>query len=123
MASSFVDDSPRGFGLLQRDRDFEHYLDGVNYDLRPSLWVEPLGNWGRGAVQMIEIPTDDEINDNIVAFWVPQAPAQEGKSYAMRYRLHWFADATSPTTNYAQHGGHRDARGAATGEARPPAPQ
>src|SRR3546814_1461687 len=95
MASSFVDDSPRGFGLLQRDRNFEHYLDGVNYDLRPSLWVEPLGSWGRGAVQLIEIPTDDEIHDNIVAFWVPQEPAQAGTSYDMRYRLHWFADERS----------------------------
>src|SRR3546814_20607986 len=76
--------SPRGFGLLQRDRYFEHYLDGVNYDLRPSLWVEPLGSWGRGAVQLIEIPTDDEIHDNIVAFWVPQEPAQAGDRKSTR---------------------------------------
>src|SRR3546814_2688469 len=55
MASSFVDDSPRGFGLLQRDRDFEHYLDGVNYDLRPSLWVEPLGSWGRSEEHTSEL--------------------------------------------------------------------
>ena len=57
---------------MQRDRDFDHYQDdGVFYDRRPSLWVEPLGDWGAGAVQLVEIPTDDEIHDNIVAFWVP----------------------------------------------------
>ena len=51
--SSFVDASPRGFGLLQRDRNFDHYLDGVHYERRPSLWVEPLDNWGGGTVQLV----------------------------------------------------------------------
>src|SRR3546814_6564298 len=70
--SSFVDDNPRGFGLSQRDRNFDHYLDGVRYHLRPSAWVEPLGDWGRGVVQLVEIPTDDEIHDNICAMWIPE---------------------------------------------------
>jgi glucans biosynthesis protein len=77
-ASAFADTQPRGFGLLQRDRAFDHYQDGVHYEQRPSLWVEPLGDWGDGAVQLIEIPTDDEIHDNVVAFWVPKAPATAG---------------------------------------------
>ncbi|WP_289508119.1 glucan biosynthesis protein, partial [Escherichia coli] len=64
MASAFGDNNPRGFGLLQRDRDFNNYQDGVHYERRPSLWVEPLEGWGEGAVQLIEIPTDDEIHDN-----------------------------------------------------------
>ncbi|MDX3908108.1 MAG: glucan biosynthesis protein D [Pigmentiphaga sp.] len=89
MASAFSDGNPRGFGLLQRDRDFDHYLDGVYYDRRPSLWVEPLGDWGPGTVQLVEIPTDDEIHDNIVAMWVPAAPAAKGTSYRLKYRLHW----------------------------------
>src|SRR3712207_6378228 len=76
MASSFADERPRGFGLMQRDRAFDHYLDGVYYDRRPSLWVEPLSDWGRGAVQLIELPTDDEIHDNVVAAWVPAEPAR-----------------------------------------------
>ncbi|MDF7041553.1 glucan biosynthesis protein, partial [Escherichia coli] len=88
----FADDSPRGFGLLQRDRDFNNYQDGVHYERRPSLWVEPLEGWGEGAVQLIEIPTDDEIHDNIVAMWVPKAPARAGSQYRLRYRLHWLAD-------------------------------
>ncbi|HEY9548397.1 MAG TPA: glucan biosynthesis protein D, partial [Kiloniellaceae bacterium] len=78
ITSAFLDDSPRGFGLLQRDRNPDHYLDGVNYERRPSLWVEPLEPWGHGAVQLVEIPTDDEIHDNIVAFWVPRDPAEAG---------------------------------------------
>ncbi|RZL66071.1 MAG: glucan biosynthesis protein D [Variovorax sp.] len=88
-ASSFADTKPRGFGLLQRDRAFDNYQDGVFYEKRPSLWVEPLGDWGEGAVELIEIPTDDEIHDNTVAFWVPKAPAKAGSSYDLKYRLHW----------------------------------
>jgi glucans biosynthesis protein len=97
VASAFGDDNPRGFGLLQRDRSFDHYQDGVFYERRPSLWVEPLGNWGRGAVQLIEIPTDDEIHDNIVAAWVPEAPIRAGNSFRYAYRLHWQADEPDPT--------------------------
>jgi glucans biosynthesis protein len=95
--SSFADVSPRGFGLLQRDRNFDHYQDGVMYDRRPSLWVEPLNDWGSGAVQLVEIPTDDEIHDNIVASWAPSEPAKAGSSYRFRYRLHWLADEPYPT--------------------------
>jgi glucans biosynthesis protein len=91
-ASAFTDNNPRGFGLMQRDRAFDHYLDGVNYDKRPSLWVEPLEAWGAGTVQLIEIPTDDEIHDNILACWVPAAPARAGSAIALKYRLHWSAD-------------------------------
>jgi glucans biosynthesis protein len=95
--SSFSDQDPRGFGLLQRDRAFDHYQDGVLYDRRPSLWVEPLDSWGPGAVQLMELPTDDEIHDNIVAAWVPAEPAKAGSSRSLRYRLHWRADEPYPT--------------------------
>jgi glucans biosynthesis protein len=97
VTSSFVDANPRGFGLLQRDRMFDHYGDGVYYDRRPSLWVEPLGAWGAGAVQLVEIPTDDEIHDNIVAMWVPFAPAAAGSEVLLAYRLHWQADEPFPS--------------------------
>jgi glucans biosynthesis protein len=97
ITSSFADDNPRGFGLLQRDRNFDHYEDGVYYDRRPSLWVEPKGAWGKGAVQLVEIPTDDEIHDNIVAMWVPEKAAAAGSSMTLSYRLHWAADEPFPT--------------------------
>jgi glucans biosynthesis protein len=97
IASSFGDDNPRGFGLLQRDRNFDHYQDGVYYDRRPSLWVEPRGQWGKGAVQLVEIPTDDEIHDNIVAMWVPEKPAAAGSDTVLAYRLFWEADEPFPT--------------------------
>ena len=74
--STFDDQAPRGFGLLQRDRIFDHYLDGVRYDRRPSLWVEPLDDWGKGGIQLIELPTNDETEDNIVAMWVPKEPVK-----------------------------------------------
>src|ERR1700761_1884 len=88
-ASTFDDKTPRGFGLLQRDRIFDHYLDGVRYDKRPSLWVEPLGDWGEGEVQLIELPTEDEVHDNIVAMWVPRQAMKAGTSLTLKYRLHW----------------------------------
>ena len=91
--SSFLDKDPKGFGLLQRDRNFENYQDdGVFYNKRPSVWVEPVGGWGEGAVQLVEIPTDDEIHDNIVAYWVPREQARAGSEWAFRYRLHWVAE-------------------------------
>jgi glucans biosynthesis protein len=119
VTSSFLDESPRGFGLLQRDRELEHYLDGVNYHRRPSLWVEPLGHWGRGAVQLIEIPTDDEIHDNIVAFWAPEAPVRAGSSYDYRYRLHWLADEPYPAPGAARVVATRLGRGGEPGKPRP----
>jgi len=97
ITSAFSDERPKGFGLLQRDRSFDHYLDGVYYDRRPSLWIEPQGDWGRGTVQLVEIPTDDEIHDNIVAMWVPADPARAGQGVELRYRMHWAADEPYPT--------------------------
>jgi len=96
MASAFSDENPHGFGLLQRDRNFDHYQDGVNYERRPSLWVEPLSPWGKGSVQLVEIPTDDEIHDNIVAMWVPAEPAKAGARVDLSYKLYWQADEPFP---------------------------
>lgn len=118
IVSSFVDNNPQGFGLLQRDREFDHYLDGVHYQRRPSLWVEPLGNWGPGAVQLIEIPTDDEIHDNIVAMWVPEEPALKGNRYDLSYRLHWLADEPYPSP-LARTVATRIGRGGQPGQPRP----
>jgi len=95
--SAFADSNPRGFGLLQRERRFDEYLDGVHYERRPSLWVEPLSGWGSGSVQLVELHTTEELYDNIVAMWVPQAPARAGARYDLRYRLHWFADEPFPS--------------------------
>jgi glucans biosynthesis protein len=88
--NSYLDENPRGFGLLQRDRNWDHYQDdGVYYDRRPSLWVEPKSGWGRGAVQLFEIPTVDETSDNIVAFWNPAEKTKAGQELLFGYRLYW----------------------------------
>jgi glucans biosynthesis protein len=92
--SAFADTSPRGFGLMQRARQPGDYNDLVaHYERRPSLWVEPVGDWGQGAVMLVEIPTDKEINDNIVAFWRPAAPLAAGSEHRFDYRLHWCAQS------------------------------
>ena len=91
--TSFSDENPHGFGLLQRDRNFDHYQDlEAHYDVRPSVWVEPMGNWGAGAVRLVEIPTPDETNDNIVAFWVPANRPRVDEAFEFEYRLHWLLD-------------------------------
>jgi len=89
--NSYLDENPRGFGLLQRDRNWDHYQDdGVYYDRRPSLWVEPKSaGWGKGAVQLFEIPTADETSDNIVAFWNPAEKTKAGQELLFSYRLYW----------------------------------
>jgi glucans biosynthesis protein len=77
-----------GFGLLQRDRQFDHYQDLVaRYELRPTLWVEPQGDWGAGTVELVEIPSPVEYNDNIVAYWVPSAKTGKGQEFHFVYRL------------------------------------
>nr|WP_305729641.1 glucan biosynthesis protein G [Pseudomonas sp. B6002] len=94
--SNFSVENPRGFGLLQRGRDFSHYEDlDDNYDKRPSAWIEPEGDWGKGTVNLVEIPTADETNDNIVAFWSPAELPEVGKPLDVSYRLHWTMDEKS----------------------------
>ena len=91
--SNFSVENPRGFGLLQRGRDFSHYEDlDDNYDKRPSAWIEPQGDWGKGSVDLVEIPTADETNDNIVAFWSPDTLPEPLKPFDFAYRLHWTMD-------------------------------
>ena len=88
--SSFVDDNPRGFGLMQRARKFSDFADlEANYHKRPCLWVEPKDDWGQGAVTLVEIPADQEIYDNIVAYWRPRAPFAAGSQVDLSYRLSW----------------------------------
>jgi periplasmic glucans biosynthesis protein len=88
--STFGDTSPRGFGLTQRKRRLEDYDDlEARYERRPSLWVEPIGDWGEGAVQLLEIPTKDEVHDNIVAFWRPKQPLRAKSEVNYTCRLHW----------------------------------
>lgn len=91
--NAYSGENPRGFGLLQRDRNFDHYQDdGAFYERRPSLWVEPRSNWGKGSIQLVEIPTPDETADNIVAFWNPASPPQPGQELLFAYRLYWGAE-------------------------------
>ena len=91
--SSFVDENPEGFGLMQRPRKFSDYEDlEALYHKRPGLWVEPKGDWGRGAVTLVEIPADREVYDNIVAYWRPANPFPAGAEVPLAYRLTWGQD-------------------------------
>jgi glucans biosynthesis protein len=91
--STFVDRNPKGFGLIQRTRDFAEFQDlEAHYGERPSVWVEPIGEWGEGAVMLLELSTDEETRDNIAAFWSPRDGLSPGKVYQYRYRLHWCID-------------------------------
>ena len=102
LTTSFTVTHPRGFGLMQRDREFGHYEDlESRYDLRPSAWVSPLGDWGSGRVELVQLPTPNETNDNIVAYWVPDNPPRPGETFAFNYRISWQKDSeTRPPSSW-----------------------
>lgn len=86
--SDFHDNNNQGFGLLQRHRKFESYQDlDLCYELRPSYFVEPQGNWGEGKVELVEFPTADEANDNVVVSWVGATAPEVGKPFVYAYRI------------------------------------
>ena len=88
--SAFINDRPRGFGLLQRERQFTQFQDDdQHWEARPSLWIEPLSEWGEGSVVLVEIPSDAEINDNILCFWRPKQPLAAKAEAAFNYRQSW----------------------------------
>jgi periplasmic glucans biosynthesis protein len=117
--NTFVDRDIRGFGLLQRDRNFVHYLDdGIFYERRPSVWVEPLDGWGPGALHLLEIPTDDEVHDNIAVYWSPDQPFRAGEQRRYRYRLTWLDDIPFPET-LARAIGNWTGMGGRPGQKRP----
>ena len=99
----------KGFGLMQRDADFDHYQDiDARFEHRPSLWIEPLGDSAKGRLELIEIPSTKDYNDNILAFWLPDRsgpdaasgsqtePADSGTEMALAYRLYWMAPGATP---------------------------
>ena len=97
LTTSFSMTSPRGFGLMQRDRAPASYEDPeAQYERRPSAWVEPVGAWGAGRVELVQIPTPDETNDNIVAYWVPQVAPVPGQPFDFAYRIRWQSTGTTP---------------------------
>ncbi len=94
--NGFEAEEAPAFGLMQRDREFADYQDlESRYETRPSLWVEPQGGWGPGRVEMVLIPSDKEIHDNLVAFWTPQAPPDPAKMLQFDYRMRWLRDNSS----------------------------
>jgi glucans biosynthesis protein len=103
-ASAFLDKDPKGFGLEQRDRAFSTYEDlEASYQRRPSLWIEPRAGWGAGTVELIELPTEEEIHDNIVAFWRPSAPLEPGAPHALAYRMTWADTPPGPLPEARVH--------------------
>ena len=92
-ANAFTSQKLNGFGLMQRDRAHDSYADlEARYERRPSAWVETHGDWGDGYVELIQIPTKNEMNDNIVAYWVPDKPVKPGESRSFSYTVHWQRD-------------------------------
>lgn len=90
LTNTFSCGQPEGFGLMQRDTNFDHYQDlQARYGRRPSTWVEPKGDWGAGHIELFQIPTPNEYADNIVAYWVPEKSFELGESLHFDYRLTW----------------------------------
>lgn len=118
--SRLQDQAPRGFGLTQRPRDFQAFLDAeAHYERRPSQWVQPLDEWGPGSVELVEIPSQSETNDNITAYWLPDQPLAAGEARTYRYRTHTFG-AVPPGQEMARVLRTRQGWGAVPGEENPP---
>ncbi len=93
LVTSFAAQSLRGFGLMQRDRSFASYEDAeAHYERRPSAWITPLGNWGPGRVELVQLPAADEAEDNIVAYWVPKTLPRVGEALNLKWNLDWQGD-------------------------------
>jgi glucans biosynthesis protein len=99
LVTSFAVDNPQGFGVQQRDRHFYRYEDlEARYETRPSVWIEPRGAWGGGRIELVQIPTPDETNDNVVAYFVPDVSPAPQQGYDLDYRMLWQMDnETLPT--------------------------
>lgn len=96
--SVFGDDNPHGFGLAQRLRTFSEFQDlERRWDLCPSAWIEPVGDWGKGSVVLVEIPSDSEIHENITAYWRPKAKLPAGQEFSAAYRLRFTSNGAEPT--------------------------
>ena len=109
LVNSFQVNNPAGFGLSQRDLDFDHYQDlESNYENRPSLWISPVGNWGEGRVELIQIPTDKEVYDNIVAFFVPSKLPEKGEAPLLRLPDGLALLHGQPATSSRKSGRHQD---------------
>ncbi len=88
--SAFVDENPKGFGFLQTDRSFERFLDDEqHWESKPSLWVEPLGDWGPGWITLMEVPADSQLNQNMIAYWRPKAALAAGSENSFAFRQFW----------------------------------
>ena len=101
---NFADENPKGFGLLQRDRDFQHYQDlQMKYNVRPSAWVTPHNNWGKGAVQLIHAPSNNVNFDNVVLIWHPDQAVNAGDHRELSYTVDFYMnDATRPPMAYCK---------------------
>nr|WP_298249792.1 glucan biosynthesis protein G [uncultured Halomonas sp.] len=118
--SLLQDQAPGGFGLIQRQRDFQAFLDTeAHYERRPSQWVQPLEAWGPGSVELVEIPSQSETNDNITAYWVPEQSLAAGEARTYRYRTHTFA-AVPPGQEVARVLRTRQGWAAVPGQENPP---
>jgi glucans biosynthesis protein len=101
---NFLDENPKGFGLIQRDRDFQHYQDlHMLYNVRPSAWVTPRGEWGKGAVQLIHRPSNDFNTDNVVLMWNPAQAVKAGDHLDLNYTIDFYMnDAARPPLAYCK---------------------
>jgi glucans biosynthesis protein len=100
---NFADENPKGFGIVQRDRDFQHYQDlDALYNVRPSAWVTPHGDWGKGAIQVTQLVTNNTNTDNVVVFWRPDQQPKAGDRLELNYTIDFYMNnANRPPLAYA----------------------
>ena len=113
--SAFGDENPHGFGLVQRTRAFAEFQDlERRWDLAPSAWVEPVGDWGKGSVVLVEIPSDAQIHENITAYWRPHGKLLAGQEFSAACRLRWTSSGAEPA-DLGRVADSREGQGAESG--------
>lgn len=112
--SDFIDENPKGFGFMQRNRRYDDFYDDLHHwERRPSLWIEPIGDWGTGSVELLEIPSHEESAQNIIAFWRSKAPLVKGQQANFAYRQFWcWSPPSSPAFAITSHSRGGRGRGA-----------
>lgn len=112
--NAFQVENLKGFGLMQRDSDYDHYQDlESRYERRPSLWVEPVAGFEQGSVSLVQIPSQEEIHDNVVAFYTPAKPVKAGDELKMAFRLNWGPPVTPPSGPHGEVVSTREGAGTA----------
>lgn len=97
-------DSLRYFGLVQRDREYNRYMDpGVKYHLNPNCLIVPQNNWREGSLRLFVLPTLTEWMDNINLFWIPKTLPEPMEPINFDYKILYSLKEPKNTLSFVKY--------------------